>query len=260
MKVLRSPRFITGGLFLLAGVILLMLYLVSGGLMGGMGTGAVCLIAGSCLAGRPKLSVFRNVAGGILLVLFFVLAPTAGSGGVGLALLVMCLLIISAILFSGSLSHVAARPFTGFIDSIYFGNNSRDVPPLTLRLARAYRRDLRFEEALEECERQLEYHPRSADLWFEMIHTARESGDEKSMQACIRKARRRLHPEDCQQLDFEFQRYLSTSEEAPALREGPLTIPLPPLGTPGLFPPPPPPPKMISSREPSKKLRPWNPE
>ena len=114
-------------------------------------------------------------------------------------------------MFSGKLVEIAARPLLNLIDAVYFGTDRiSDPPPLTLKLARAYRRDLRFDEAIGECERQLEYHPRSLDLWCEIIHNYRESGSMEQLEQTFRKARRRLRLQDRRQLDFEFQRYLKT--------------------------------------------------
>lgn len=220
MKMPRSFRFVAGVLLALVGMILTFRYLVSGGERNGIGIGLLCLLTGGVLVGRSAGTVFRLSAGAACLLMFFVVAPSAivpvmgtGTEGAGPALLSLALLVLSAVLFSGKLSQFAARPFTGFIDSVYFGNNSREAPPITLRLARAYRRDLRFDEALDECERQLEYHPRSADLWFEIIHIAREQGHTEKMQEYLRKARRRLRPEERPQLEFEFQRYLTAGSQ-----------------------------------------------
>jgi len=206
MKALRSIRYITGGLLLLTGVLSSLLFLVPGRHGQDLSTVLLWLIAGCCVL-SPGQRLAGNLIGTGLLVMFFTTA-TSGIGGIGPALLSMAILILSACMFSGTLTDLAARPLTGIIDQIYFGNNPHDVPPLTLRLARAYRRDLRFDEAIQECERQLEYHPHSLDLWCEIIHNFRESGDMEHLQQYFRRARRRLGPDDRRQLAFEFQRYL----------------------------------------------------
>ena len=206
MKRVLSVRSLIGGLLLLAGAILCA---VSGGNGAGFTNAMLCLIAGACLV-SPGQRVVRNLVGMALLIMFFMMAGSA-AGAAGL-LLAMSVLILSAILFSETLAHLFAKPFTAVIDGIYFGNNSREAPPLTLRLARWYRRNLRFEEAQQECERQLEYHPRSLELWCELIHGARESGNGTKMDAFLKKARHRLDAEGCRQLDFEFQRYLGAGE------------------------------------------------
>jgi hypothetical protein len=204
MKALRSIRYLTGGLLLLTGVIKSLEYLTPGRHGGNLSTILLLIIAGCCVL-APGHRNLRHLIGAGLLVLFFVVATSGG--GLGPALLSMAFLIGSACMFSETLSTVAARPLTAIIDNIYFGNNPHDIPPLTLRLARAYRRDLRFEEAIQECERQLEYHPHSLDLWCEIIHNFREAGDMKHVQHYFRRARRRLSTQDRRQLDFEFQRY-----------------------------------------------------
>ncbi len=122
----------------------------------------------------------------------------------GSAIGIMACLVMAAILFSGKLSEVAARPFTRFIDTIYFGSFDDGSPPVTLRLARAYRREFRYRDAMEECERQLEYHPHSPDLWREVIRNAQLLGDPRELARSLRKARRQLRPEDRELLGREF--------------------------------------------------------
>ncbi|HEX2747813.1 MAG TPA: hypothetical protein VHM91_07435 [Verrucomicrobiales bacterium] len=201
MKRVLSVRSLTGGVLLLTGMVLCAM---SGGNGSGFSNAMLCLIAGACLV-SPGRRMIRNLVGAALLTMFWMMAGSAG--GAGGLLMAMSVLILSAILFSETLSHLFAKPFTAVIDGIYFGNNSREAPPLTLRLARWYRQNLRFEEAQQECERQLEYHPHSLELWCELIHGARESGDGKKMDVYLKKARHRLDAEGCRQLDFEFQRY-----------------------------------------------------
>ncbi len=206
MKTSRVLRFTAGGVFLLAGLLrtLQSIRLSSAGTE--LSTILLYFLAACCLLGPGRRNI-RNLMGTVFLVMFFFTAPAARD--LGSALLAMCLLIISAILFSGTLSRVLAYPLTNFIDALYFGNNNRDIPPLTLRLARWYRRSLRLEEALAECERQLDYHPHSLELWCEIVHITRESGDAAEMERQFRRARRRVREGDRGHLDFEFGRYLS---------------------------------------------------
>lgn len=156
----------------------------------------------------------RNAFGALLLVLFFKSAATTQSGtgsiamtgGMGTALVAMSFLILSACCFSRTLSEVLSRPFTRLIDGVYFGNNDREPPPLNLRLPEAYRRDYRYEEAITEYERQLQYHPRSAVLWSELIRTAREAGNPDMARAFLRRALRRVERGERLPLEREFGR------------------------------------------------------
>lgn len=206
MKDLRVIRLVAGWLFLLPGLVFCFLFFGSGS--GGevsLSTTLFFLIAGLCLL-CPGVRGVRNVMGAVFLGMFFLLAP--GAGNLGTAVMVMALLILAAIMFSGTLSQWVARPFTGFVDFLYFGNNPVEPPPVNLRLARAYRRDLRFEEAVGECERILQYHPRSLAVWCELLHAVREKGSAEELARCFHKARSRLKGHDRGQLDFEFQRHL----------------------------------------------------
>jgi hypothetical protein len=203
MKEFRTPRLIASGLLFLAGVVIFLHPFLTGSHESTISAALICIIGGICLTGSGRRT-FRNVMAGCLLLLVCVV-DFSNQEAEG-AFTVAVLLAFVAVLFSGSLSKCAAKPLTGIIDSIYFGNESLEAPPLTLRLARAYRSDLRFEEAMLECERQLEYHPRSLELWLEMIHAARESGNAKAVRKYMRRARQQLGAEDCRQMDFEFQR------------------------------------------------------
>ncbi len=150
----------------------------------------------------------RNGIGIAVLVLFFRTATSglAGYGGFGPAILSMAYLVLAGILFSKSLSGWVSIPFTTLIDAIYFGNNQAEPPPVTLKLARIYRHEKRHADAIGECERQLEFHPRSLELWTELIRSTQESGDEDSARKLHRKALRRLKGEDRERLERDLSR------------------------------------------------------
>lgn len=153
----------------------------------------------------------RSIAGVALLFLFVKLIRPVlsfdipGMESFGQALLAMAVLVLAAITFSGHLSEWASRPLVKMIDSIYFGSDDPDArPPVTLKLVRVYRAERRYGDAVAECERQLEFHPRSPELWIEMIRSAKESGEAKLAQRYLRRARRRLRPDDRPRLMREF--------------------------------------------------------
>jgi hypothetical protein len=205
MKRLHVFRYVMGGALLVTGFLLCLSYFAAGGRGTSLSTILLCIAAGGFLVSFGRRAV-RNILGLVLLTMFFTAAP--GAKDLGSGLMAMSLLILSAIFFSETLSQLAAKPLTAIIDNVYFGSNRYDPPPLTLRLARFYRRDLRFDEALDECERLLEYHPRSLELWCELLHSIRERGTAGELPRYLRRARRRLNFEDRHQLEFEFQRYL----------------------------------------------------
>jgi hypothetical protein len=79
-------------------------------------------------------------------------------------------LIAGGIVLATVFAPHAAKPFTGFIDAVYFGGNRQDEdPPLNLRLPRAYRAERCFQKAIDECERQLTWHSLSPELWAELL-------------------------------------------------------------------------------------------
>jgi hypothetical protein len=159
--------------------------------------------------GMKEWLTIRNALGAVLLWSFFRVAGSAmslGMDGAGRALWAMALLIVAACLFSSTLRELLSRPFIHFIDSVYFGNNDREPPPLSLKLAAVYRGERRFDEAMAEYERQLEYHPHSPELWSEMIRTAQEAGDRDMVQTLQRRAFRKLKAADRGFLETEFSR------------------------------------------------------
>lgn len=141
----------------------------------------------------------RNALGVLFLYLFWNILRSGG--GVGWMLIGMSFLIMAAMCFSGKLSEVASRPFTRFIDAVYFGHDDREPPALNLKLAEIYRGERRYEEAIAEYERQLEYHPRSPQLWLELVRTAGEAGEVEQARSYQRRALRRVKREDRAKLE-----------------------------------------------------------
>ena len=161
------------------------------------GSGALLLIiAGAVTLPRSEAPVSRSIRwilGCLGLFLFFTMASSGG--GMGSLLISMAILILAAMAFSPELSRWAASPLTRLIDGIYFGNGDRDLPPVTLKLARHYCQERRFADAMAECERQLEYHPRNPELWQELLAIARLSGDAERLGKLLNRARRRVRGE-----------------------------------------------------------------
>ena len=160
---------------------------------------------------RPERAWVRNACGtAVLLSSFRSMDQYFRSGGDAMlhglagALLCMAQLVTAAILFAPSLVHWAARPLTRLIDGVYFGSGGEEAPPITLRLAQAYRQAGRHEDAIAECERQLEWHPRSLELWREIIANARRTGSGEKAADYFRHATRRLGSEDRSALAREF--------------------------------------------------------
>lgn len=153
----------------------------------------------------------RNLTGLVFLILFFRSASGFFSGGneglfggVGAALFTMVWLVLAAICFSSTLSEWLAAPLHRLVDAVYFGSNPAEAPPVTLKLAKAYRLERRYADAVEECARQLEYHPREPELWAELLRNVRAAGDEAELERWMAKARRRLPEEARRSLEREI--------------------------------------------------------
>jgi hypothetical protein len=154
----------------------------------------------------------RNGFGAACLVIFFYHAAAVLTEkelyGAGPMFIVIAMLsvVLAGCCFSRSLYRMLSKPFTGFIDSIYFGNDDRDPPPVTLKLAGEYRLERRFDDAIAECQRQLEYHPQSVELWSEMISVAQEAGDQDLVEALQDEAARHLKGQARLLLDRQYPR------------------------------------------------------
>jgi len=89
---------------------------------------------------------------------------------------VLCLVSVCIIL-GVTLRRQATKPLTDLVDLIYFGSGAQeDVPPLNLRLPRAYRAERCYEKAVLECERLMEWHSLAPELWAELILAKRRGG------------------------------------------------------------------------------------
>jgi hypothetical protein len=76
-----------------------------------------------------------------------------------------------------TLRRQATKPLTDLVDLVYFGSGAQeDVPPLNLRLPRAYRAERCYEKAVLECERLMEWHSLAPELWAELILAKRRGG------------------------------------------------------------------------------------
>lgn len=137
----------------------------------------------------------RNGFGVVTLCLFFWAAggiKDKGEVDTEMAVLSLVLLVATVGIFSPWLSEYFAGPFTRFIDSVYYGNNDRERPPLNLKRADFYRTHGEFNKAIAEYKRQLKHHPRSPDLWGGLINTALEAGNTNLAKEYRRRAFRRL--------------------------------------------------------------------
>ena len=118
----------------------------------------------------------RLFLAGMLLVASFISAARAVSNEwqLGPTFTSVICLVSACILLGTTLIRQASRPITGMIDRIYFGSDRDDEPPpLNLRLPRAYRAEGCYQKSIDECERQLEWHALTPELWAELLLASR---------------------------------------------------------------------------------------
>lgn len=76
------------------------------------------------------------------------------------------------------LAEWCGRPFA----NILFPSDEFSKPPLSYRLARRYRTEMRHEDAIEQYENIIRHHPREADAYLELLEVAHQMGDGKLQQ------------------------------------------------------------------------------
>lgn len=95
----------------------------------------------------------------------------------GTALFAASCAILSMICISPETSRWGSWPFTSLIDSIYFGENTRERPALNLKVARQYRLEGKLEEAFVEYQKFRTWYPDKVEIIEEGILTLRAMGD-----------------------------------------------------------------------------------
>lgn len=110
--------------------------------------------------------------------------------------LVKCLfafpaLIAGTVLIGPELAAWAAAPLNHLLGNIYFPNGS-ETPPVDYRLARRYRAEGRYEEAIEQYFHILDYHPQELFAYLEGMETAFEGSMPRVARDLCRKGLRSL--------------------------------------------------------------------
>lgn len=102
-----------------------------------------------------------------------------GMGAAGPVILSMVSFVTAVLLIAPEtafwLADQIAKPFA----DLFFPSESFKKPPVSYLLARRYRAERRFEEALAQYENIIEFHPRERDAYVELIEVARQLGDEE---------------------------------------------------------------------------------
>jgi tetratricopeptide (TPR) repeat protein len=102
-----------------------------------------------------------------------------GMGAAGPVILSMVSFLTAALLISPEtafwLAEQIAKPFA----NLFFPSESFKKPPVSYLLARRYRAERRFEEAVAQYENIIEFHPLERDAYVELIEVARQVGDDE---------------------------------------------------------------------------------
>ena len=78
----------------------------------------------------------------------------------------------AAFLIAPELAQLASSGFTSFIDAVFFPGSREAKPPYTLKLARFYVENQRFDEAEAEYARMLSFYPDQPEAWHERLGLA----------------------------------------------------------------------------------------
>jgi tetratricopeptide (TPR) repeat protein len=128
-----------------------------------------------------------------------------GMGAAGPVILSM-VAFVSTVLFIAPetafwLAEQIAKPFA----NLFYPSDSFKKPPVSYLLARRYRAERRFEDAVTQYENIIEFHPEERDAHVELIELAHQIGDEELADKYTALLRRRFpdlgqehahHPED----------------------------------------------------------------
>jgi hypothetical protein len=115
-----------------------------------------------------------------------------GIGAAGPVILSMVAFVSTVLLIAPEtafwLAEQIAKPFA----NLFFPSETFKKPPVSYLLARRYRSERRFEEAVRQYENIIEFHPHERDAHVELIEVARQMGDEDLAEKCIARMQRRF--------------------------------------------------------------------
>lgn len=115
-----------------------------------------------------------------------------GIGAAGPVILSMVAFVSTVLLIAPEtafwLAEQIAKPFA----NLFFPSDSFKKTPVSYLLARRYRSERRFEEAVTQYENIIEFHPHERDAHEELIEVARQMGDEELAEKCTARMQRRF--------------------------------------------------------------------
>lgn len=115
-----------------------------------------------------------------------------GLENLGAAIGAAACVAVAGLLIAPLVRPLLTWPATRLVDLLYLGDSTPARPPQNLRLAHAYLAAERWEEAEAECERQLEWHKDSPELWACLAHAGEGKGNAAEAERVIKRARARL--------------------------------------------------------------------
>ncbi|HWL52030.1 MAG TPA: hypothetical protein VNQ90_06325 [Chthoniobacteraceae bacterium] len=123
----------------------------------------------------------------------------------------MFLLVVGVVLISPELIDWATAPIRSFVDHLFFPRTPLKPGPPDYTLARYYRQEKRYTEALDWYGRLLRAYPQELDAALEAMETAFESGDPVLARKIRKTALRKLRNEAARQ--DVWKRYASLLAE-----------------------------------------------
>jgi tetratricopeptide (TPR) repeat protein len=132
------------------------------------------------------------LAGGCLYLALRLFASAMQSemlGAFGRCVFGMAGLIASVVIVAPEFIPWIASPFLRLLDTIYLPS-ATEPPPVDYTLARFYRKRGRLDEAVQEYEKIVHYHPREVAAYAEGIQAAFEAGDAHTAARLYKKGRR----------------------------------------------------------------------
>ena len=149
---------------------------------------------------RPTVAVRWGVAGllasgGVFVLVRMFYRVGDGAPLIGRSMLSLAGLFLGAILVAPEFARWVASPITNLIDSVLLPSETI-LPPVDFKLARFYGQSLRYDEACEEYEKILLYHPDNAEACLEGIRAAALAGNEPLAKKFHHRAQRLMRTDD----------------------------------------------------------------
>lgn len=101
----------------------------------------------------------------------------AGMGAAGPVILSMVSFVTVVLLIAPETAYWLAEQIAKPFANLFYPSDSFKKPPLSYTLARRYRKELRFEDAVAQYQNIIEFHPQERQAYLELIEAAGRLGD-----------------------------------------------------------------------------------